>query len=82
MALQDVNKTELDIYVINAVKKKRIAAKISQAVLATKLEVSDAFIGQIENPKERAKYNINHLNKLAQIFNCSPRDFLPEKPII
>ncbi|MFI4954553.1 MAG: helix-turn-helix domain-containing protein [Gammaproteobacteria bacterium] len=82
MSAQEVNKTELDLYIINVVKKLRLEINMPQAVLAIKLGVSDAFIGQIENPKHRAKYNLAHINKLAQIFNCSPKDFLPEKPII
>lgn len=53
----------------------------SQADLAADLNVSYGFIGQVENPKFRTKYNLNHLNKLAQIFNCSPRDLVPEKPL-
>ena len=53
---------------------------ISQKELAYLLEMSIGFIGNIENPKYRAKYNLNHLNELAKIFKCSPKDFLPEKP--
>ncbi len=78
----EATKTELDLYIIGKVKELRTANNVSQAVLAIKLDVSDAFIGQIENPKHRAKYNIAHLNKLAQIFDCSPKDFLPDKPIL
>jgi len=81
MFVKDAFKSELDLYIINKVKELRNSNGMSQAVLAIKLEVSDAFIGQIENPKHRAKYNLAHINKLAQIFNCSPKDFLPEKPI-
>jgi len=80
--MPEVNKTELDLYVIERVKEFRSKINMSQAVLAIKLDVSDAFIGQIENPKHRAKYNLAHINKLAQIFDCSPKDFLPDKPII
>ena len=47
---------------------------MSQDVLAIKL-------GAIENPKHRAKYNLSHINKLARIFQCSPKDFLPDKPL-
>lgn len=81
MFAQDKTKSELDLYIVNKVKQLRLENNMSQAVLAIKLEVSDAFIGQIENPKHRAKYNIAHINKLAKIFECSPRDFLPEKPL-
>lgn len=79
--MQEVKKTDLDLYIINKVKELRLKHNVSQAVLAIKLDVSDAFIGQIENPKHRAKYNLAHINKLAQIFKCSPKDFLPDNPI-
>jgi len=74
-------KSEIDLYIIETVKKLRTEHKYSQAVLAVKLGVSDAFIGQIENPKNTCKYSMVQLNKLAKIFNCSPKDFLPEKPL-
>ena len=54
---------------------------ISQKELAYLLEMSVGFIGNIENPKYRAKYNLNHLNELGKILKCSPKDFLPEKPL-
>ena len=73
--------TDIEKYVINEVRKKRISMGISQKELAYLLEMSIGFIGNIENPKYRAKYNLNHLNELAKIFKCSPKDFLPEKPI-
>lgn len=63
------------------VKEKRIANNLSQAALAYELEMSPGFIGQIESPRYSAKYNVQHLNALARILNCSPKDFLPEKPI-
>ena len=81
MVLQESAKTTPDLFVINKVKEFRTQRRMSQAVLAIKLEVSHAFIGAVENPKQRAKYNLSHINKLAIIFNCSPRDFLPEEPL-
>ena len=74
-------KSEIDLYIIAKVKHLRTLRKYSQAVLAVKLGVSDAFIGQIENPKHYSKYSMVQINKLAKIFNCSPRDFLPEHPM-
>lgn len=59
----------------------RIKANLSQAELAIKLDLSVGFLGHIESPKKPAKYNLNHINKLAKIFNCSPQAFLPEKSI-
>lgn len=71
--------SKIEQYVINAVRAKRIEKGISQRELAYLMEVSVGFIGDVENPKYRAKYNLNHLNELARILECSPKDFLPEK---
>lgn len=73
--------TKIEKYIINAVKEKRIEMGISQRQLAIELDVNISFIGDVENPKRRAKYNLNHINELAKIFKCSPREFLPEKAV-
>lgn len=73
--------TSIEKYVINVVKQKRIEKGYSQKELAYQLDLSIGFIGDVENPKYRAKYNLNHINELAKIFDCSPKDFLPEKPL-
>ena len=72
--------TEIEQFVIDTVKEKRIQQNFSQAYLAHQLNVSNGFIGQVESPKYQAKYNLNHINELAKIFECSPTDFLPPKP--
>lgn len=79
--MAEIKKTDLDLFIVQKVKEMRLKHRMSQAVVATKLDLSNGFFAQIENPKHRAKYNIAHLNKLAKIFNCSPRDFLPEHPL-
>ncbi len=71
----------IEQYVIDTVKAKRIEKGYSQKELAYMLDVSVGFIGDVENPKYRAKYNLNHLNELAKIFECSPKDFLPDNPV-
>jgi transcriptional regulator with XRE-family HTH domain len=73
-------KSDIEAYVINKVKEKREALKFTQSQLAVELNVSDGFIGQVESFKYPAKYNLNHLNKLAVIFKCSVKDFLPDEP--
>ena len=73
--------TKIERFVIQKVKEKRIEAKLSQIALSQKLNMSDSFVGHVETPKRRAKYNVNHINGLARIFKCSPKDFMPEKPI-
>jgi len=59
----------------------RKAHGLSQLELSQKLEMSDSFISHVEAPSKRAKYNINHLNKIAEIFSCSPKEFWPEQPL-
>jgi transcriptional regulator with XRE-family HTH domain len=74
-------KTDIEAYVINKVKEKREDLNMSQSELATELNVSNGFIGQAESSKSPTKYNLNHLNKLAIIFKCSVKDFLPDTPL-
>jgi DNA-binding XRE family transcriptional regulator len=81
MAKRTFEKHKLDLFIINRVKEMRIAAGFSQEDIAVWLNVTNGFIGQIESPDKRAKYNLYHLNELAKKFKCSPGDFLPEKPI-
>jgi transcriptional regulator with XRE-family HTH domain len=74
-------KSQIDLYVIEKVKEKRIAAKMSQADLAYELGVSNAFIGRVESPSTLTRYNFQHINKIAAILDCNLKDFLPEKPV-
>lgn len=74
-------KSEIELFVIHKVKELRETKGISQAQLAHLLDFSIGFIGQIESPKYPAKYNLNHINKLAEIFGCSPKDFLPDSSL-
>ena len=72
--------TEIESFAINKAKELRIQNSISQAELAFRMGVSNGFIGKVESFKYDTKYNLNHINKLADIFNCSPKDFLPTNP--
>ena len=73
--------TKIERYVIAKVKDLREKHGYTQIALSQKLNMSDSFVGHVETPKRRAKYNINHLNALAKVFKCSPKDFLPEKAL-
>ena len=79
-------KSAFDIYVSAAVRKERMAQRVSQATLAYGIGVSDGFISQVESPKNPSKYNlikynVNHINEIARFLGCSPRKFLPEEPL-
>lgn len=73
--------SKIEQFVINTAREKRMQRNISQSELAHLLDVSPGFIGKVESSNYTSKYNLNHINKLAQIFNCSPRAFLPEIPV-
>lgn len=73
--------TKIEVYITEQIRKRRIEMGISQMALSQKLGLSSSFVSHVESPKRRAKYNVNHLNELARIFNCSPKDFFPDKPL-
>jgi transcriptional regulator with XRE-family HTH domain len=71
----------IEQYIIQKVKEKRLEKGLSQSELAFELNVSNGFVGQIESGKYDKAYNIDHLNELAKILECSPQDFLPKKAL-
>ena len=73
-------KSDIENYVSNKVKEMRIANNLSQTELAVLLDVSNGFIGQVESSNSPTKYNLDQLNKLAIIFKCSIKDFMPDQP--
>ena len=70
------------VNIINKVKEKRQEKGFSQIALSQKLGLSDSFISHVESKTRRAKYNLNHLNQIAIILNCSPKDFWPDTGIL
>jgi len=74
-------KSKFELFVIEKVKERRQELNISQVQLAYLMDLSIGFIGKIESPKYPSCWNLDHLNKLAEILTCSPKDFLPEKSL-
>lgn len=74
-------KSKIDWFIISQVKEMRNTRGLEQDDIAIHLNVSTGFIGQIESQNFRAKYNTQHINELAKLFKCSPKDFMPEKPL-
>ena len=72
-------KSAIELYIVQKVKEQRKKRKMSQRYLADCLNVSQSFIRNIENENDDNAYNIDHLNEIAKIFDCSIRDFFPEK---
>lgn len=73
--------TPIEQYVIDFVLKLRTEKSLSQDDIASILEVSRGFVSNVESPKNRAKYNLYHIDILADYFSLSPKDFIPQKPM-
>ncbi|MCD7932981.1 MAG: helix-turn-helix domain-containing protein [Tannerellaceae bacterium] len=73
-------RTPIDEYVIDRVREKRTELGVSQTELADLINISRGFIGNIESGKSY-KYNFRHINEIAKVLKCSPKDFLPEHPL-
>jgi len=72
-------KSNFELSVIEKVKLRRQNLNISQKELAFLMDLSIGFVGRVESHKFPAKWNLDHINKLAEILECSPKDFLPDK---
>ncbi len=77
--MKKAGKSKFDQTVINLVKEKREKMGLTQEDLARFLDVARSYIGHVESPHTRNKYNLNQLNRLAYEMDCSPKDFIPEK---
>ena len=64
-------KSAIELYIVQKVKEQRKKRKMSQRYLADCLNVSQSFIRNIENENDDTAYNIDHLNEIAKIFDCS-----------
>jgi transcriptional regulator with XRE-family HTH domain len=74
-------KSKIDLYIISQVRSRRELQNVQQDDLAIHLNVSSGFISHVESPYQRAKYNTSHLNELAKLLKCSPKDFFPDNPL-
>lgn len=74
-------KTNFELAVIEKIRELRTQKGLSQYAISVILGTSSSFIGQVEAPNNPSKYNLNHLNRLAFEFGCSPQDFLPDSAI-
>jgi len=75
------NISAIEQHVIDFVRELRYRKNLTQENIATILNVKRSFINNVESPKNRSKYNLSHIDKLASHFGISPKDFLPEKPM-
>lgn len=72
--------SEIEQFVIDKIREIRLLKNISQRQLSISMGLSGKFVGNVESTKTSEKYNINHINKIAEILECSIKDFFPETP--
>ncbi len=73
------NLAPIEEFVIDYVIKLRNDRSLTQQDIADIIGISRSYIKDIENPQSIAKYNLKHINALADYFNISPASFLPTK---
>lgn len=67
---------DLEQYIINRVTNFRLRMQLTQAAMAKIINVSSSFVGNVENIKSPAKYNLKHLSLLAGRYHLNPVYFL------
>ncbi len=77
--MDNPKKTRFDIAIADRVRDMRLERGFTQRYIASVLGVSPGFIGQVESTNSETKYSLSQLNRLAKEFECSPREFLPDK---
>ena len=71
--------TTIELYIIEAVKKRREELGINPNKLSLEIGLVRDFVRKTESYTLGYKYNSNHLNELAKILDCSIADFYPTK---
>ena len=74
--------SHIDFYVIENLRDLRVKSEpyIDQVDLAQRIGVSEGYLGQIENPKNRSKYNIRMVTRVANALGLkSYQDIYPSE---
>jgi len=74
-------KSKFELEIVDLVRLKRNENKLTQENIASCLNVTPGYIGQIESRTEPSMYTHDQLNILAIEMECSPKDFYPVKSI-
>ena len=71
------NLTSIDLFIIDAVKKRRETLNITPNKLSVMIGLNRNFIYRIETLEYKEKYTPHHLNEIAKVLNCKIADFFP-----
>src|SRR5690606_16276495 len=76
--------SEMDFYVIEKIRDLRVKSQpyIDQVELAQRIGVSEGYLGQIENPKNRAKNNLRMVARAASALGLKSYDPILPKEIL
>jgi transcriptional regulator with XRE-family HTH domain len=72
---------EIDKYIIQKVKERRMELGYSQAHLSFLLGKAEGYISNYESHKRGKFYSAKIINELAKALDCSPKDFWPNDPL-
>jgi transcriptional regulator with XRE-family HTH domain len=72
--------SKIEQYVIDFVRELRTSKDLTQEDIGNILGLSRSFVKNIESSNQVHKYNLTHINALADYFGMAPTDFLPAKP--
>ncbi|KAA6305265.1 hypothetical protein EZS27_043083, partial [termite gut metagenome] len=50
--------------------------------LADMTGLSKSFINSVENKNNKARLNCYQINLISECLKCSPKDFMPDMPIL
>jgi len=73
--------TPIEQYAIDVVTKLRKEHKLRQQDIAIIIDASPSFVGNVENIYNVSKYNLKHINTIADYFQISPKAFVPDKAL-
>jgi len=71
----------IEQHVIDVIRKLRRSKKMRQEDLANIINTSTSFVGNVENVRNPAKYNLKHINAISDYFGLSPKYFLPDSSL-
>lgn len=71
------NLTSIDLFIIDAVKKRREALNITPNKLSVMIGLNRNFIYRIETLEYKEKYTPHQLNEIAKVLDCKIADFFP-----
>lgn len=71
------NLTSIDLFIIEAVKKRREVLDITPNKLSVMIGLNRNFVYRIETLEYKEKYTPHQLNEIAKVLDCKIADFFP-----